>query len=47
MFDPADRIDTLRERFGESNAVDDVDRDVLREFSDELFLPGAEYSDRG
>ncbi|MDJ1433545.1 site-specific integrase [Halostagnicola sp. A-GB9-2] len=45
MSDPADRVDTLRDRIRSSEDVSDADRDVLLEFSDELFLRGAEYSD--
>jgi integrase len=46
MGSPADRIETLREdRIPESASLSDAERDALLEFSDELFLRNAEYSD--
>lgn len=35
---PSDRIDTLRERIQTSQKIEDVDREVLTKFSDELAL---------
>lgn len=46
MPDPRERIERLREeRIPDSEDLADGDREVLREFSDELFLRKAEYSD--
>jgi integrase len=45
MVDPTEAIDRLRERIETSDELDDADREILLEFSDELFLLRSEYSD--
>jgi hypothetical protein len=45
MGTPADRIETLRARIQESNAIDDGDRERLLDFSDRIYLLQTEYSD--
>ncbi|MCU4743429.1 tyrosine-type recombinase/integrase [Natronoglomus mannanivorans] len=42
---PAGNIDTLRDRIESSEEISSDDRDVLIEFSDELFLRSVDYSD--
>ncbi|WP_273835078.1 tyrosine-type recombinase/integrase [Halococcus sp. PRR34] len=44
--DPADAVDRLRERLGESDDIGDRDADAIRRLSDRIFVLGnAEYSD--
>ncbi len=46
MTDPADRVDTLRDnRIPNNDDLTDADQEALLEFSDELFLRKADYSD--
>jgi integrase len=46
MTGPADRVETLREkRIPENDQLTDADEEALLEFSDELYLRKADYSD--
>lgn len=45
MTEPSVLVDNLRERIEESDAIDDADRAVLRQFDDALTLLNSDYSD--
>lgn len=44
MADAQDKVDSLRDRIEDSDAIDDEDRNLLLAFSDELFFLRNEYS---
>ena len=45
MTDPATQIENMRERIETSDEISDADRELLIEFSDELYLLQTKYSD--